>query len=275
MSIILESKNINGIECYSPEVSNDFTDYPNDGFYLTDKNAAESFWVSSRTRIFSYFVQVNLMKSGVTNFFEIGCGTGDFIGKLKTLRNLKLTGSEIYVSGLHYAKKRLPDIKFIQYDVTKGVIGEKFNLIAAFDVIEHIEEDEKALSNIYNMLPPGGRLIVSVPQYMFLWSAVDDLVMHKRRYSKKGLVSKLLANGFKINRVTSFVFIPFPLMLVARLLDKKKDTSISAAEALENRVVFPKIVNSILDCIMKIDELFIRIGINLPFGGTLIAVAEK
>ena len=275
MSTVLESKNINGIECYSPEVLSDFADYPDNGFYLTDKNAAESFWVSSRTRIFSYLVKVNLMKSGVTNFLEIGCGTGDFIGNLKTFRHLKLTGSEIYVSGLLYAKKRLPDIKFIQYDVTKGVIGEKFNLIAAFDVIEHIEGDNQALSNIHNMLSPGGRLIVSVPQYAFLWSAVDDLVMHKRRYSRKELVSKLLANGFKINRVTSFVFTPFPLMLISRLLDKKKDVSLSAADALESRVVFPKIINMILDWIMKVDELLIRAGLNLPFGGTLIAVAEK
>lgn len=275
MSEKLQYTLVEGIKCFSPEVANAYADYPDSGFDLTDKIAESSFWVSSRNRLFKSMVQRHLSPTGKTKFLEIGCGTGDFIQQIVQNENLEITGSEIYLKGLQYTKKNLPDVDFIQFDVTQGVVGEQFDIIAAFDVVEHIENDAAALSNINQMLSKDGVLIISVPQHMFLWSKLDEIVKHKRRYSRRELLTKLRENGFDISYCTSFLFVLFPLMLISRMLDRGRDQSQSDEVELGKRVNFSNLQNQILDFFMRIDEVLISLGISLPFGGTLIAVARK
>lgn len=266
---------VDGIKCYSPDVAGAYTDYPCSGFGLTDKDAGRSFWVRSRNRLFKSIVERHLVPAGKTKFLEIGCGTGDFIGQIVQFENLEITGSEIYLNGLVYAKKKLPGVEFVQFDVTQGILAGQFNIITAFDVIEHIEHDSAALSNMRQMLKKEGVLVVSVPQHMFLWSKLDEIVKHKRRYSRRSLVAKLKANGFDIDYVTSFLFILFPLMLISRLFDRVGDQPPSNEQGLEKRVRFSSVLNAIFDLLMRIDEGLIRLGISLPFGGTLIVIARK
>jgi 2-polyprenyl-3-methyl-5-hydroxy-6-metoxy-1,4-benzoquinol methylase len=266
---------VDGIKCYSPEVASAYTDYPDTGFDLTNGNAESSFWVSSRNRLFKSIVQSHLVPTSKTRFLDIGCGTGNFIQQIAKNKNMEITGSEIYLKGLAYAKKNLPSVDFVQFDVTQGKIGEQFHVITAFDVLEHIENDNTALSNISQMLKKDGVLIISVPQYMFLWSKLDEIVKHKRRYSRRELVAKLKANDFDIDYVTSFLFILFPLMLISRLFDKADDELPTNERELEKRVTFSGFLNRIFDFIMKVDEALISIGVSLPVGGTLVAVARK
>jgi 2-polyprenyl-3-methyl-5-hydroxy-6-metoxy-1,4-benzoquinol methylase len=275
MSDSLQYTLVDGIKCYSPEVASAYTDYPDSGFDLTDENAESSFWVSSRNRLFKSIVQRHLLPTGKTKFLEIGCGTGDFIQQIAKNDHLEITGSEIYLKGLVYAKKNLPSVDFVQFDVTQGKIGEQFHIITAFDVIEHIENDDAALSNISQMLKKDGVLIMSVPQHMFLWSKLDEIVKHKRRYSRRELVAKLKANDLDITFATSFLFTLFPLMLLSRLFDRGDDQSPSDERALEKRVKFSGVLNTIFDFLMRIDEGLIRLGASLPFGGTLVVVARK
>ena len=266
---------VEGIKCFSPEVASSYADYPDEGFGLTDKAGESSFWVRSRNRLFKRIVENHLIPSGKTKFLEIGCGTGGFIEKIIDNESLEITGSEVYLRGLLYAKKNLPNVDFIQFDVTKGVVGDEFDIIVAFDVIEHIEDDVAAISNINKMLHKGGSFIVTVPQHMFLWSKLDEIVKHKRRYSRRELVAKLQSNGFDISYCTSFLFALFPLMLISRIFDKGRDQSDFDEEALEKRVTFSNMLNWIFDRLMRIDEALIRLGISLPFGGTLVVVARK
>jgi SAM-dependent methyltransferase len=266
---------IDGIRCYSPSVAADYTDYPDSGFDLTAKYAESSFWVNSRNRLFRSLVDRNLKSTGKTAFLEIGCGTGDFIRHLAQNEKLEITGSEVYLKGLVYAKKNLPHVDFVQFDVAQGAIGFEFDMICAFDVIEHIDNDRTALSNIHRMLKPGGVALLSVPQHMFLWSRLDELVKHKRRYSKRELLSKLESSGFEIGHMTSFVFVLFPLMLLSRLFDKGNASSHEGDLDLEKRVTFSAFANAVFDFFMRIDEWLIHSGFSLPFGGTLIVVARK
>jgi SAM-dependent methyltransferase len=275
MSDDLQFTMVNEIKCYSPEVGSTYADYPHSGFDLTDENAKNSFWVSSRNRLFGGLVRRHLLSKGTTNFLEIGCGTGNFIQQISDEPNLKITGSEIYLKGLEYAKRNLPQAEFIQFDITQGKLSESFDIIAAFDVIEHIEADQIALSNMSKMLNKDGVLIVSVPQHMFLWSRLDDIVKHKRRYSRLELVRKLAKNEFEVTYVTSFVFFLFPLMWASRLFDKSSGATQVDEQALESRVTFPKWLNAVFDLLMRVDESLIKLGIQLPFGGTLVAVAKK
>ena len=274
---------IDGIKCYSPEVADASDDFPESGFDTADNKEKEVwsqnfFWSSSRNRLFKRIVYDHLKSKGKTKYLEIGCATGEFIRHIVENDKLEITGSEIYPKALVHAQKNFPRVNFIQYDVTRGVIGEEFDLIAAFDVIEHIENDTAAISNINKMLSKNGCLIITVPQHRFMWSNLDVILHHKRRYSRHELVTKLRDNGFDIRFATSFLFILFPFMLISRLLDKilsRKQPDKSDDAALKQRVHFPDWLNRLFDYFMRIDELLIRWGIPLPFGGTLVVIAQK
>lgn len=276
MNEILQYTLIDGIKCYSPEEAIRYDDYPHDGFDLTEKLEAESFWVASRIRLLKKIIQRKSLQFSKARFLEIGCGTGTFIREIAQNKNLKITGSEIYLNGLLYAKKkRLPYVEFIQFDAKQGRLPEEFDIVAAFDVLEHIDDDITAISNIYQMISDGGYFIITVPQYMFLWSKLDEIVKHKRRYSRKELLDKLKQQGFAINYCSSFLFVLFPLMLVSRILDRHKQAARSSTTEFEDRVSFSKPLNWFFDKIMRIDEVFIALGFSLPFGGSLLVVAQK
>ena len=266
---------IDGIKCYSPAVANLHTDYPDCGFELTDQVVESNFWTRSRNRIFKYLVLSNRAGKQVTKFLEIGCGTGDFIRTLAGESSLEITGSEVYVNGLSYAKNSSPNVEFVQIDITQDCLDNKFDIIAAFDVIEHVDADVSAIGNMYNMLSDHGKLIVSVPQYQFMWSRIDEIVRHKRRYSRRELIDKIQQSGFKVKFITSFVCLLFPFMLLSRALEKIRKDDTTDDEFLKKAMNLPKFVNAIFDYVMVVEEKLIKSGISLPYGGTLIIVPEK
>lgn len=276
MKKTLNPKEIDGIPCYSMSVASDYSDYPDAGFDVTDDNVSKSFWVRSRNRLFRWLVFRESDRLGPVRLLDVGCGTGDFVSYLLDKSELSVTGSEIYLKGLRYAKRRLPDVEFIQYDVTEGTLDRTFEIITAFDVLEHIHLDVAAIENVNQMLRPGGVFILSVPQHEFLWSRLDEIVMHKRRYSRADMLEKLRQAGFVPERATSYVFALFPLMYLSRLLDRAKGSkSTNEADELSHRVKFSPLVNWLFDKVMYLDEALIKLGLSLPFGGTLVVVARK
>jgi len=73
-----------------------------------------------------------------------------------------------------------------------------FDLICAFDVIEHVDDDERALAELSRVAAPGAALITSAPLHPALWTAFDDFVGHRRRYEPERLVAKLARHGFAV-----------------------------------------------------------------------------
>ena len=95
-------------------------------------------------------------------------------------------------------------------------------MVGAFDVIEHISEDEEALAQLRRAVRPGGGVLVTVPQHPRLWSPADDYGEHKRRYRRRELVEKVSAAGLEIERITSFVSLLLPAMIASRFLDRRR-----------------------------------------------------
>jgi SAM-dependent methyltransferase len=276
MTRTLTPKVVDGIVCYSTDVASDYADYPDSGFDVTNDLAAASFWVNSRNRLFSWLVHRERDRLGKASLLDIGCGTGDFLQHLVKDSTLTITGSEIYLKGLQLAKRRQSDVSFIQYDVTDGTLDRSYDIITAFDVFEHIERDVDGMHNVHQMLTPQGVFILSVPQHQFLWSRLDEIVHHKRRYSRAEMVNKLRETGFTPVRVTSHVFALFPLMGLSRLLDRAKGSQpAGGTDELSSRVKFSPIVGWLFNKVMYLDEALIKLGLSLPFGGTLVVVARK
>lgn len=268
---------INGIKCYAPELANENSDYPADVFKILYSVEDTNFWFVARNQIIQHLFK-KYLGSKSNAVLEIGCGTGYVIKGLQdNFANYQLVGSEIHLEGLKFAKERLPNIEFIQLDATKMPFEKEYNAIGAFDVLEHIEEDEKVMQEVYKALKPNGLFFISVPQHQWMWSINDDIAYHKRRYSRAEMKRKLTNNGFEIIYISSFVFMLFPFMYLSRLFKSKKELKITDEIILKemNELKLNPIVNSIFGFFMKIDLFLIKTGISMPFGGSLITVARK
>ena len=130
--------------------------------------------------------------------------------------NLKLAGSEVYIEGLQFASKRVATAELMQIDASDIPFSDEFDVVGIFDVLEHIEQDQSILDQLYKTVSPGGGLIITVPQHQFLWSYQDVAASHVRRYSSFELEHKVKESGFEIITMTSFVSLLLPLMMAMR-----------------------------------------------------------
>lgn len=266
---------IDGIRCYAPEHALAHTDYPAEGFEVTAAVEARSFWCRSRIRIIKRIIDRFADRSRTLDMLDIGCGIGGIVGALEGMGGLRLTGSEIYLSGLRYARSRLPGVSFIQLDATRIPFAAQFDIIGAFDVLEHIDADEQVMRSVAKALRPGGLFLITVPQYPWMWSHLDELVHHKRRYTRRELVAKLEAAGYRIEYATSFVSALFPFMVASRLLSKVRSHSTDTRAEFAAEVSLPGPLNAAFDAVMRFDETLIGAGAALPFGGSLLVVARR
>jgi SAM-dependent methyltransferase len=255
-------------------VALDYTDYPSDGFDVTAEVEARSFWVRTRNRILAQVFKRFTDASRPLDVLEIGCGNGGVIDTLRRIPNLRLTGSEIYLQGLRYARAKMPDVDFIQLDATDIPFRGAFDVVGAFDVLEHIDDDELVMRQVRHALRPDGLFVVTVPQYQWMWSTLDELVHHKRRYGTRELDVKLKRAGFDVVYRTSFVTALLPVMVATRLFDRVRRRTGDTKAEFSNRVGPPPLINGLLDWIMRLDEAVLKLGATLPFGGSLLAVAR-
>ena len=265
---------IEGIRCYAPALALDCVDYPSSGFDVTAEVEARSFWCRTRNRVLTQVFRRFTDRTAPLDVLEVGCGIGGVIAALRQFPNLRFTGSEIYLQGLRYARARMPEVDFIQLDATDIPFRSAFDVVGAFDVLEHIPDDEKAMSEIARALRPARLFIVTVPQYPWLWSTLDELVSHKRRYRKQELLAKLNRAGFDVIYLTSFITLLLPAMVVSRLFDRVQARSTDPAADFTARVAPPALVNTICDWVMRVDEAALKVGVILPIGGSLLAVAR-
>src|SRR5438067_3651778 len=142
--------------------------------------------------------------NGGLELFEVGCGTG---AMLEILYPYGTVGAiDMSAQAVEHCRQQHPGVA----DVHVGRVPDDLpapgtvDVIAAFDVIEHIDDDVGALRSIRAALRPGGRLVCTVPAFQFLWSAHDVVNHHHRRYRKRLLTTRLREAGFELERVSYF-----------------------------------------------------------------------
>lgn len=256
---------------YAPDLAQESSGFR--AAYFADLAQLESrhFWFRGRNRLILWALEKYC--SGFGSFLEIGCGTGYVLsGIAEAHAGAKLYGSEIFIAGLDFAAKRQPEIEFMQMDARNIPFAGEFDAIGAFDVLEHIEEDEQVLVQMHDALKPAGIVILTIPQHTWLWSPTDDYACHVRRYSAKELHVKVKAAGFEILRSTSFVSSLLPAMYASRLLERRKPAE-NLDPTAELRI--SSSLNFIFSTALKADIALICAGIDLPVGGSRLMVARK
>ena len=242
--------------------------FPPSAFNQLAEMEAGHWWFRSRNRILLWVLKKYVCS--FENFLEVGCGTGFVLSAVRnSYPTAELHGSEYFEEGLLHARRRVPTANFSKLDARKINDNKLFDCIGAFDVIEHINEDELVLSNLSRALKNGGTLLVTVPQHRWLWSVVDEHACHVRRYTRSELVSKVTQSGLTVEYVTSFVSLLVPFMWLSRL----RSNNVNYDPMDEFRI--PNWLNRLLEMIMTFELGLLKIGITLPIGGSLLLQARK
>lgn len=259
------------IACLAPAVAVGDPGFDTTAFARLAEHEARSFWFRARNRLILHVIETRF--PSVRTMLEVGCGTGFVLQALsRALPDATLVGSELHLDGLGYARSRLGRrVELQQMDARTMPYDREFDLIGAFDVLEHVEEDEQVLREMYRSCKPGGGILVTVPQHALLWSDADVAAHHKRRYARGDLLAKLRAAGFEPVRTTSFVSLLLPLMMASRL----KEWLRRGAYDPDRELSLPGPLDALLERVMDLERSLIRLGLDLPFGGSLLVAARR
>lgn len=267
---LLSPPNVMGFPAFAPELMAGEGNFRPELFDQLAELESTNFWFRARNRLIlwaftRYFPQAR-------NFLEIGCGTGYVLrGIAKAFPDLQICGSEIFISGLAHAAKRVPQAALFQMDARSIPFENEFDVIGAFDVLEHIVEDELVLKEMYQALRPGGGIILTVPQHPFLWSYSDELACHVRRYTVKDALKKVKMAGFNVVLSTSFVSVLLPLMVASRLRKRK----VSSSQDPLSELRMSGVLNAALEKALDFERWFISSGLSFPFGGSRLVIGFK
>jgi SAM-dependent methyltransferase len=146
-----------------------------------------------------------------------------------------------------------------------------FDAVAAFDVIEHVEEGQ-ALAEIRRVLRAGGTLVASVPAYQWAWTDFDVANGHLRRYTRRSITAALAGAGFEVHHSTYAFSTVFPAFAAERLLRKVRRRPGQAADIVEVPHL-PTVLDAMLRQACRIDELALRRW-RLPFGSSVFVAAS-
>ncbi|MDF2970402.1 MAG: SAM-dependent methyltransferase protein [Microvirga sp.] len=261
---------VNGFVAFAPDLAAYNDGMEPDAHHGLDVTQDSSFWFRVRNRLITDLVRRYFPTA--ERVLEIGCGTGYVLQALRTaLPQSCLSGSEIYANGLPYAARRLgPEVKLFQMDARDIPYATEFDLICAFDVLEHVAEDERVLHELYRALRPGGGVLLSVPQHQFLWSKSDEISLHKRRYRRGELESKCRKAKLHIIRSTSFVTTLLPLMLLQRRIWGRRKAYDADAE-----LTLPLLLDQSLEFILELERKILRAGVSFPLGGSRFVAARR
>ena len=200
---------------------------------------------------------------------EVGSGTG---GNLDVLAEFgSVSGLEMDANALSMSVERTSG----RYDLRLGRCPDDipfsdgdFDLICFLDCLEHIWDDVGTLKRMHALLAPGGLIVVTVPAYQWLWSAHDEFLHHRRRYDRASLARRAHAAGYRIERITYFNTLLFPLAVAARLFDRVLRRGRSSGDAVPAEPL-----NTLLYRIFKCESSWL-VRHGLPFGVSLLAVLK-
>jgi SAM-dependent methyltransferase len=264
--VIAESQ---GIATFAPELGDTVSGFDPKAFDELAELEADHFWFIARNQLIVGLA--NRFFPQARKFLEIGCGTGFALRAIAASRHWeRLVGAELHPAGLVHARKRLSsEVEFVQVDARNIPAAAVFDLTGAFDVVEHIGDDEAVLRGLRAATQSGGGTIITVPQHPWLWSRADEVAHHQRRYRRGELEAKLHRNGFEILFSSSFTALLLPLMAASRLASKKNSSDHDAYEFRVNPVV-----NRVLREVLRIEVKMALAGISWPAGGSRVVAAR-
>lgn len=225
-------------------------------------------WYEGRRRILESVLQ-RVYAEGVPDgtIYDLGCGVGANLALFE--RFAPTVGVDSSPEAVAYCRAHQRSrVELRDLDRLEGLPDESGSIVVLADVIEHLDDEQPCLAAARRLLKPGGALIVTVPAYMFLWSAADDVSHHRRRYTEPQL-AQVIAQKFRVARTSYFSTLLFPPIAAGRFVEilLRRDGSDAAA-------VPPDPINRALSAIFAAEKHLLARA-HLPFGASILCVARK
>ena len=244
---------------------------------IMDEVEGSHWWFVGRRAILESFLEtlvqgprskVQSQEAGFQSprILDVGCGTGANLEMLAQFGTAQ--GVDVSDDALEFCRRKGLDSK-------KGLAeelpfeDESFDLVTALDVIEHLDDDVAGLKEMHRILKKGGKTLIFVPAFMWLWGVQDDISNHRIRYTRAQIVERLENAGFKVERATYANWTFFAPILAGRTL--MKITGIKPES--ENNVNISAL-NGIFGKLFSSERFWLK-NFNFPFGVSIVITASK
>jgi 2-polyprenyl-3-methyl-5-hydroxy-6-metoxy-1,4-benzoquinol methylase len=239
-------------------------------YYLDEINTLENthWWHVSKREIISYHLNKQIKDSKKKlKILEIGAGTANISGRF--LDKTEVSVLDVSKTALAYCRKKdIHNLILADFDKYNTFKKNYYDIIICADVLEHMQNDKKALEKIYQMLNTHGLLVIHVPANPKLFSYWDKTLDHFRRYDMKNLERMLTESGYKINQKTHRISFPYPFIALFRKFSSSNNQTSDFAR-------FP-LLNPLFLVIARLENFLITQKLfRFPFGTSLFIIAQK
>lgn len=230
----------------------------------------EHFWFRARAVMLSAFIDKHIAPNRRDSFLEVGCGTGNVLRVVRDL-GFRPVGVDVNASALTFAAINCPEAALIRSSIYTWKSDRRYGAVGAFDVLEHQSREGLFFARCRDLLENDGVLFLTVPSGVRLWSHLDVLSGHKRRYEPDTLRLKLRASGFQVQTMRYWNVLLLPIYIVFRFFTSRRRSVLTMPLYLNKP---HSIINAILYAILCLEEWFAR-WVPFPYGATLVVSARK
>jgi SAM-dependent methyltransferase len=198
---------------------------------------------------------------------DIGCGTGANLEMLSEFGDAQ--GVDVSGEALAFCRARgLDQVKQGEAEQLPYE-DQKFDLVTALDVVEHLDDDLGGLKEMRRVLRPDGRALIFVPAFMFLWGVQDDVSHHRRRYTLPSLLKAVEAAGFEVEW-SSYANVSFflPVLVVRTVM---RWLGLRAATEYGINI---SLMNGPFSQLFAAERFILRRG-KIPFGVSAVCIARR
>jgi SAM-dependent methyltransferase len=222
-----------------------------------------------RRRILSRLLEEFLGDVDRPQILDVGCGTGATMGFLEKCG--QVTGIDVSLKAMRYCRAQGRSRLCLADGASLPFAERSFDLVTALDLLEHLEHEASGLEEIRRVLRYGGRMVLFVPAFMFLWSDFDRFSGHHRRYTRGQLRQRVEEAGFEVVKISYFNTLLFPAVWGVRVV---KNALVKWRPVRSDLDLPSGGLNGVLAKIFSLESGLIARG-SLPFGVSLLCVARK
>jgi SAM-dependent methyltransferase len=206
------------------------------------------------------------------DLLDVGCSEGAFLEFLKSY-NVNARAIDNEETAIAFCRERGFGNQVQMGSILDIPIPDcSFDIVTCLDVIEHVDDDHKAFSELFRVCRGDGVILMIVPAHQWLWSSNDDASHHRRRYSKKALLDLINRFNVTVEVLSYFNMFLFPVFVLftfwKHLFPNKKSANYLFA--------LPKPINWFLSRLMEIESFLIsKAGVRLPFGSSTVVMVRR
>jgi ubiquinone/menaquinone biosynthesis C-methylase UbiE len=227
-------------------------------------------WFRGRREIFTRIL-APLADGKRRRILDIGFGTGAMLRFLS--RYGTVVGMDMSADAIRFARSRC-DSPMLLGDITQVPLESgSVDLVTAFDIIEHVDDDAAALRELARVCRPGGHMFITVPAFQFLWGNQDVISHHRRRYTLAAVERSVRAAGFEPRRLSYFNALLFPAVAAVRLARRLRGEPKGEIKS-DFTMTKPGLVNDVLTRVFAAEGRMLT-RFRLPVGVSVVCLAER